>query len=427
MIFNAVLPIFAPLLSYQLGLGDITPDVPLPLGGYTARNGALGVLGKEKLYVHVLMLNQGSEKVAVVSLDMLTVPQSLYSAVKERLGNSCQIFLCATHTHSAPDSQMLNDKMTLEVPGIAKFNRKWLNWYAEKISAAVKATMKIKPINVESYNIVTRIASCNRARRKLATPDRRFTTLFFGDETIFTHYSAHATILDEKSNIISGDWPGALMARTKGLFFPGAIGDVSPVADDGTSKQRILQMVDAMTSEKYIGSDGLQWNLDEPGIYLHYGINHFGWERLKYSYGPLFTQAEIALEKPVPHPTFAKEYKVSEGLASLAVNTFAPRKAEVTAWAMGPLAVVGIPGEPTSDVGREIEMIGRNLGFPRVLVVSHVNGWIGYILKPDDYGRGGYEATLSFHGPKTSERVKDAARVCLKQLISQRRKLTDEK
>gem|GEM_PF-6755255 len=51
-----------------------------------------------------------------------------------------------------------------------------------------------------------------------------------------------------------------------------------------------------------------------------------------------------------------------------------------------------------------------------MLVLSHVGGWIGYILEPEDYDRGGYESQLAFHGRYASERVFDAARRALVQV-----------
>lgn len=32
-------------------------------------------------------------------------------------------------------------------------------------------------------------------------------------------------------------------------------------------------------------------------------------------------------------------------------------------------------------------------------MLSHTNGWAGYLLTKEEYQQGGYEATLSFYGP----------------------------
>ena len=54
---------------------------------------------------------------------------------------------------------------------------------------------------------------------------------------------------------------------------------------------------------------------------------------------------------------------------------------------------------------RQIRDAGLRMGFKSVLVCSHVNGWMGYILDAADYERGGYEATLSLYGREEGSKV----------------------
>lgn len=121
------------------------------------------------------------------------------------------------------------------------------------------------------------------------------------------------------------------------------------------------------------------------------------------------TQAPIQLDPVTAHPDFATSYKVPAFLSQQIVQKFAPTSALVTLVKIGSLTLVGVPGEPTSRVGQLIESAIQRKG-QTVLVLSHVNGWIGYILDPEDYRRGGYEATLAFHGPETSTRVVEAVK-----------------
>ena len=98
------------------------------------------------------------------------------------------------------------------------------------------------------------------------------------------------------------------------------------------------------------------------------------------------------------------------------VDRFAPQVATVSAFRLGKTAIVGTPCEPTSEIGRSIALIGRKLGFDWTLVVPHVNGWAGYVLRPDDYRRRGYEAQLSFYGEQMGERLVEACTVALHKL-----------
>jgi len=126
----------------------------------------------------------------------------------------------------------------------------------------------------------------------------------------------------------------------------------------------------------------------------------------------------IVLGGPSPHPQFSKAYGVAQPLAELIVQKFAPPKAEISAFRLGNLAVLGVPGEPTSALGMQIRAYGMTKGFALTLVVAHVNGWMGYVLAKDDYRKGGYEATLSFFGEDSGPRLVEAAKRALDSLGS---------
>jgi len=383
--------------SVQRAELDLTPPELLPLGGYTARGGKVAQPGGDPLYARVAILQHEGVRVALVSVEMLTVPESLYDEVQKRIGANLSLFLVATHTHCAPDSQMLNSRMTFAIPGIASYKRRWLEWYADRIVQAVKAAERDTPdIGEPSYTMAA--AELNRGRRKFAWPDPYVTEFRLSGFPVFTAYAAHATFYDSDRMTTSGDWPGQIAHLRDTLVFPGAIGDVSPAADGSTAEEKITNFA------KVLGDSLSQRSMGR------------GMER-DLGHGELrFVREPIQLEKPKPHPAFAKTNGIPEPLAQSLVDKFAPTQSEITAFRIGKLAVVGVPGEPTSHLGRRIRDAGRNLGFEWVLVCSHVNGWMGYILDPADYGRGGYEATLAFHGEEAGERVVDAGIRALKEL-----------
>jgi hypothetical protein len=384
---------------------DITPSVPLPLGGYTERGSKLSGPGGDRLYARTVLFLAGTTKIAVVSVETLTIPESFVREVKKRIPSDVTLFLAATHTHSAPDSQMLNERMTFSIPGIAKFDRKWLKWYADKIGEGILSARKQTDPAFE-VGIRTSHADVNTGRRKFADPDQTVTEvrlpLLPGRDFIrpparwlFLHYAAHGTVYSAKEMKLKGDWPGEVSRRTGLAVLQGAIGDVLPKESGPTAEDSVAGIANALLRNRYQTWDEIVW---EPGM-------------------PLSTaKVSIALDPVQPHPTMAKSYGVPEGFAAAIVKQFAPPSAEITAFRIGKLAVVGVPGEPTSILGRQIRDAGRRMGFSSVLVCSHVNGWMGYILDPEDYDRGGYEATLSFYGREEGTKVVDAAVAALKAL-----------
>lgn len=329
---------------------------------------------------------------------MLTVPESLVREVKKKLSPGAKLFLCATHTHSAPDSQMLNERMTLSIPGIAKFDSKWLDWYSTRIAQTVTQSMRsIAPLH--DAKVQFERVSLNRARRKLANPMNLATLVQFGDFRLL-HYAAHATIHGDEQLQTSGDWPGSVVQnKFAHMVLPGAIGDVSPASEGTNASAQLAHFAQTLRSEFGSSIPTHRQNLN---------LHQISW-----------TEVPIALDPVIASPAFSSHFRVPEALARLAVNQFAPKEGVVSAIRIGKLAIVGIPGEPTSEIGVTIREVGRRMGFEFVLPVSHVNGWIGYILTPEDLNRGGYEAALNFHGPQTSAKVISAATKALEALARQ--------
>ncbi len=386
---------------------SLVPPEPLPLGGYTQRPERPFEPGGDDLRVRAIVLGDGSERVAIVSAEMLTIPESLHREVGSRLPKDVRVFLSATHTHCAPDSQMLNERMTIKVPGIASFDRKWQAWYADRIASAVLDALDQEPAIGASMLVGRSFAPINRKRRPFALPDPMATKVQLrersdaaGGARLF-HFSAHPVLYGPEEMRLRGDWPGAYAAKTGALPLVGAIADVSPLASASEPGSPVEAFLNSLQRRA-----ALSENLGNPT-----------WA----SPAPLaWAEVPIDLGPATPHPEFARRYGAPDALARTLVRSFAPTSATVAAVRLGKLAIVGVPGEPSSALGRRIVREGLGIGFRWVLVVSNVNGWIGYILEPADYDRGGYEATLGFHGRETGERLVKAAKTALRSLAGYR-------
>jgi hypothetical protein len=388
--FAACVTLFA-ATTIQTSEIAMTPPEALPLGGYTARMGKVSDPGGETLYARTVVIRQGSTSVAIVSAEMLTIPASLTREVRSKIPPEIKLFLAATHTHCAPDSQMLNDRMTMPIPGIAPFRRRWLDWYSARIAEGIHAALRADAKAMDTFAVTRWSVALNSARRKDATPDGAAVRLDLGEVPI-THYTAHPTIFDDKHNQPDGDWPGAVAQATGGMVLNGAIGDVAPGGPARGPEARIRAFVERLKTPSRRS------------------------EVSRFDSGELSWKAEpIELGPTVPHPEFAKAFGVAQPLAELVVRNFAPPVADVSVVKLGGLAIVGIPGEPTSALARQIQAAARAAGLKDCLVVSNVNAWIGYILEPGDYDRGGYEATLAFHGREAGGRVVEAATSALRK------------
>lgn len=372
------------LATAQLSLSEyrqpLVPPEPLPLGGYTERGDAVFEPGGEDLFAQIAILRQGHRKVALVAFEGLTVPESLFREVQQRLPG-INVMLVATHTHSAPDTQMLNDRMTFRIPGIASYKRRQLEWYALRIAGGISIADQSRYRPVNSLTCQISLTDLARSRRSGTQVSNQLTRIFADDKPLLTIFGAHGTIYGADRMQTGGDWPGSFMRQVGGLVWPGAIGNASPNVEAGTPESQIKRMVAGLSSA-------------EPAVGLDKQIE--------------FIREPIKLPPATPHPDFAATNNVTPELAQIAVSRFAPDQASLTALRIGNVVLLGVPGEPSGDLEKQIIEVGRKYHL-RVAVVSHCNGWMGYLLSPEDYRRGGYEATLMFYGPESGTRVVEAA------------------
>ncbi|HWP30663.1 MAG TPA: neutral/alkaline non-lysosomal ceramidase N-terminal domain-containing protein [Fimbriimonadales bacterium] len=372
-------------LQVSYSVTDITPPVPLPLGGYTQRQDKTMEGVQDRLYARCLILRKGAKEVALVSMESLTVPggfaKEVEKGIKQR-GFQGTLFLTATHTHCAPDSQMLNERMKRKLPGIAAYDPTWRKWYADKIIECVSNAKEFT--DVQSVTLYSGKAKLNHPRVIERKADSTLTRLRFRTKENhyeLLHYAAHPTIYSEKMNFTSGDWCGIWTAMSSNrIFFNGAMGDIAPSPPNGkTEAERVKNTAEALENTPV--ESKIRLNSADLNIFVE----------------------PVNLPAPIPHPEFAKRYNVPDALAKILVNEFAEREAQVIIVRYGEIALIGIPGEPTAEVGIHIQKIANKKGIRYPIVVSFCNAWLGYILTDEEYHKGGYEATLSFYGDGLAE------------------------
>ncbi|MHC4311936.1 MAG: neutral/alkaline non-lysosomal ceramidase N-terminal domain-containing protein, partial [Planctomycetota bacterium] len=102
--------IFCPACQAALKAGcakvDITPPVGVWLSGYASRNKPSEGIS-DKLYAKAMVLDDGQNKIAIVSADLLWFPLYMTAEIRETVKNKIgipenNVLLCATHTHFGP-------------------------------------------------------------------------------------------------------------------------------------------------------------------------------------------------------------------------------------------------------------------------------------------------------------------------------------
>ncbi|MGH2622649.1 MAG: hypothetical protein ACRDE7_03200, partial [Sphingobacterium sp.] len=191
--------------------------------------------------------------------------------------------------------------------------------------------------------------------------DRAMSVVSFRDQhgknivSIF-HLAVHAVAIYPYSNDISGDWPSATAKKLKEkingefMFLQGAAGDINPWRRGPDAVQEMATGLADLAAMAY-----------------------------RYS-------AKLSIS---PWQTFQRKTGLPTSERGESRTGLTKIDAEVQVLALGPLAIVALPGEPLTSLADEIR---KSSPFPQTLVLGYSNGnGVHYVCMPDEKPHGGYE------------------------------------
>jgi hypothetical protein len=226
---------------------EITPPVGYAMWGYGSRHDqpSEGVL--DALHARALVLAAGSDKIAIVSLDLGRAPtRQSTAAIRAKIKSAGieHIFLVGSHTHHGPVIE-LDDWPDAKTSYVRQLEQK----IADVILDANKA---LKPARL---GVASKEVPFNRNRhskRDDKPVDRELLVLRVEgvDGKPIAHavnFAAHPTMTSEKVRKFSADYPGplaALVEKETGapcLFLQGAAGDLSTNPGDNPGPEKFGQ------------------------------------------------------------------------------------------------------------------------------------------------------------------------------------------
>jgi len=384
---------------------DITPDVKahkIPSSGYGARGRKPMTGVHDPVQAKILVLKSGDSSVAVVTLDLIGVAPELRRAVLERLQGTGigdqNLLIAASHTHSGPGAMEKN-----WVVGLV-FGRyqKWLvEWTADQIAGAVKqALAQLEPAVLRAASGQAPGLTLNRrdpaksynydTRRFSAAYDPQNPANVTDDEiivlrvestqgktlAILVSFATHGTVLGPDNMLISADWPG-VMQREIEQAFPGAValylngaeGDQAPAMPDNPDDFACLETIgkNVAAAALPLARNALPINAEPiaarlvrrevPGSVSIMGLH-------------------------LPHGLF-KRYFPALPLAAVRA---------------GDVIFLAAPLEMISEIGLTIKAGAKGQGYPVAIIAGLANDLYLYCTTPDEYDKGGYEASNTIFG-----------------------------
>jgi neutral ceramidase len=414
---------------------NITPPVGVWLSGYGGRDKPSDDIFDE-LYAKALVLDNGSDAVAIISVDLLWIPPQITSEVraivKDKTGISEQnVIVSATHTHFGP---RIFSRMKLG-PEAAdnKVDAAYVRTLVEKMANSVFIAHKnMQDVALGAargrlpeivYNRRTRMADSSvkmsfslppeviatRRIRQGADGSTRVTftlppeqpELTFGpidpeawilrvedpDGQIvgsLVNFACHAVSgsgFDDWFYSISADFPGQttrLVEQAEGgicLLTPGTCGDIVPLK---RGKDARFQIGKAIAGEAI--------------------------RRLQF----VPTADDIDIKAMTTQVTMPLKQDLSPDRI---MDTDEDKKhltTEFQIFRLGDVYILGLPGEVLVEIGLEIK---RKAGIRKLLIIALANDPIGYVCHSEAYDEGGYESTTG------TNLAKGAGEIMVKQAL----------
>lgn len=437
---------------------DITPPLGEEVSGYFNMRYGSGIL--DPLQVNTIVVDDGENKAALISIDSLMNPQVLMDEFRNKISEDTGIpyegiFIHCTHTHTGA---LIGDDTLADDKSASEFYTKFVGI---KMSDSVKLAIDdCKPAKM-GYAVgqAPRISFIRRFRMKdggirtnpgvnnpdileaLGEPDERVNVLRFvregGHEIVLANFGVHPdTVGGDK---YSADYIHFVRETTenalpnvKCLFFNGVEGDVNHinVHPTGGDNNGLFPMFD--------DADRGYEHTAHMGRVIAGGILQV-YTKVKFTNPDCVKYVQETLEAPSSMPTeeeliLAEKYNALhvagkddeipfEGMELTTVVSEAHRMVQlkngpetfslhIAGIRIGDVAFVGIPGEPFTEVGINIK---KKSPFEMTLPCALTNGAEGYYPTKAAYEEGGYEARSSYFKSGIAELITDK---CLEVLES---------
>lgn len=408
---------------------NITPPIGMPLEGYPHRKMVSKGIHDE-LYAKALVLNDGNEKIAIVTLDLVAVDARLTAKVRgftEEMTNikGKNVMLAASHTHSGPTGFLpgYSHKITafpnveykgpteLYSPDVEAFR----TVVARKIAGAIYQANanEIEAKTGVGKGDIPRKVICTNRRDPKGPMDPELGVLrvdnLNGDTlAVLINYTCHSTVLQVDNILISADFTGFAMKTIESvignnavaMFTNGACGDVSPRY---TRRDTTFDEVERLG--KILAGEATQvlYNIETvPSVTLN-ATSRFLKLPKKKTPSPEEARKNFKLAKEkldelrrrkAPDPEIRTAITDFQGTRMELIraekskhNVEHPKSLETVSTEVQVLRVndallVGIPGELFVEVGMSIK---KGSGLENVFIVGYANDYISYILSPKAY------------------------------------------
>jgi hypothetical protein len=380
-----MIPVTGEKIPVQMGVSqvDITPDVPVPMSGYSARkNPFTGV--HDQLFASALYFKSPETSLLLITADLIGYSNQFVDEtrkmISERIGLSPEnIMITAVHNHGGPVTRTYEKDVPETVDA-------YLKGLQEKfVNISVQASEKTVPFRMGTGKGECKMNVNRRAEfadggiwlgRDQGKPcDHDVDVIKFEDFNnntlaVFVNWPCHATTSGQENYQITGDWPGAAARYIKKqagkdivvAITAGASGDINPIYGPGTNFNEI---------------EAVGYHAGKAAWETYNTITTFPVESVDAINTSLTLPGKKACKDRYPQDSYESGPDV---------------EIRFTAFRIGHLVLAGISGEVMNEIGSEIK---KQSPYTNTIIVTHCNGSSGYICTDKAFPEGGYEVMVT--------------------------------
>ncbi|MGM0578636.1 MAG: hypothetical protein ACQEXJ_23125 [Myxococcota bacterium] len=391
-----------PALVAGAATADITPVDPVGvyIAGFGPDRRSVGAL--EPLEAGALYLASGDDEVVLVTADVVGLLKPWVERIRERLAGVVDdpraVIVCATHTHSGPDTMGIWGPAILEaIPRASGVDPAYMEHLVERVAEAVtRAKDAARPATLRAATFEMP-AEWTRNDRKGGGRFDKATALALDDASDGTrlatvlNFASHPETLWEDNPYLSPDYPGAFRRhageRTPGakLFFSGPLGGMltpNVREDAGDAERRdYAERLGAELAERT--EDALADATPQEAPTLSHRVRDVGLDNRNWRF-KLFTRLGL----------IRTDWKGSR------VDT------EVHHVRLGDVEMLTAPGELVPELGARVDAL---MSAPHRMLLGLALDEFGYVLEPRmfDDREYRYEKTMSL-GRSTADTLMGA-------------------
>lgn len=361
---------------------NITPPRPVPMAGYGDRKGKKYRAVRDSIWVRAFVFDNGKNKAAWVTMDLLIVPPEIKQALEKTLPSVgfsiSQTYLTATHTHSSIGgwAKKLVGRLIA-----GKYDKQVVQMVTEGI---VKAIQQADSHKEKARFGLARYYAPDLVNHRITSEGTVDSTLYLlkiqqtsGATAAMINFSAHATCLTSREYSLSRDYPGALvdtLEKKAGIDFAafgaGGVGSHSPAAA-GSDYEKIINMATLLSHKISLGFDTITLN------YQH----------------QLFSM-QVPLPLRTPQWRISKNWRLRPWLFYALYGDY---PSALTVLQTGNIIWIGTPCDFSGELALQIQAPAQH----PVIINSFNGGYIGYITNDRYYDRNHYETrVMNWFGPE---------------------------